>query len=126
MTPASLVSCIASSPAEARRFVRSAMGADLDRSVEDASLLVSELVTIAVADGDGHTHHATVSITCDDRRAHVEVLVAREDRSQALLDGAPTDPAQLYPLRILNSVATDWGHAMTEGLEGIWFEVARV
>lgn len=125
MAHASLVSCAAASPAEARRFVRSALGEPSDRSAEDAALLVSELVTIAIGEG-GRGQRATVSVACDDRRAHVEVLVPTEDRSEALLDGGVSDPRQSYPLRILNTVATDWGHAMSTGLEGIWFEVARI
>lgn len=131
MAHASLVSCVATSPAQARQFVRSVLGvsggpdAEVDRGADDAALLVSELVTIAVGEGGGG-RRATVSVASDDRRAHVEVLVASEDRSRALLDGGPSDPAQLYPLRILNSIATDWGHAMASGLEGIWFEVPRI
>jgi len=105
----------------ARRLVADALAAwALDALVDDASLLVSEVVTNAVL-------HAGTDVTIRIRRAGGGVRVE-------VADGSPVAPApRRYHgeavtgrgLQILGSTASAWGTTITGSGKVVWFDLGR-
>jgi anti-sigma regulatory factor (Ser/Thr protein kinase) len=111
-------------PRAARRFVQQALQAcGHDGSViDDARLLISELVTNAVV----HTG-SPFSVSIRSRSSKLRVSV--NDRSGALpvTDGrSPHAPTGGRGLRIVGALADDWGVASTQAGKTVWAELSVV
>jgi anti-sigma regulatory factor (Ser/Thr protein kinase) len=112
--------CDASSVGTARKLVRRQLSkVDDPDLVDDASLLVSELVTNAILHG-----HTEVSL-----RAGIRHGVFRAEIS----DGNPTVPVPRRPsqlagngrgLLLIDEVANRWGVKTTRAGKTVWFELA--
>jgi anti-sigma regulatory factor (Ser/Thr protein kinase) len=92
-------------PSQARRLVREALGGKVSADVMDtAELLVSELVTNAVIHGSG-----TVVVTVDCDRGTASISVSDEGRSLPRVQ--PERPMALggRGLRMIDSLAGEWG-----------------
>jgi signal transduction histidine kinase len=119
-----LLKFIARTPSGARSFVHSTLEAwHRDDLVDDAELLVSELVTNALM----HTGatHASVGITAHDDIVRIEV----EDPSPVpLVRAVKTDlskPGGLG-LGIVDSIARRWGVVQADRSKTVWFELSAV
>ena len=112
---------IAVSPRDARQFVRRTLVAmECDDAVDDAELLVSEVVTNAVLHGGGK--YAPVSIERVPDGIRIEVV---DPGAQFAAEPVPTDlgtPGGLG-LAIVDSIADRWG--VTPSFQGkvVWFEM---
>ena len=108
----------ARSPATARKLLLSALDGREDPAVDDALLMLSELVTNAVR----HTRTVLlVQVTIEDHTLHVDVT-----------DDDPTLPAPPDPehdatsgrgLRIVHALAARWGVTSTPEDKTVWFEM---
>src|SRR4051812_49749366 len=106
------------SVATARRLLLAALDGREDPAVDDAVLMISELVTNAVR----HTRTILlVLVTIEDHTLHVDVT-----------DDNPTLPAPPNPehdatggrgLRIVDALATRWGITPTKEGKTVWFEM---
>jgi anti-sigma regulatory factor (Ser/Thr protein kinase) len=103
-------------PSRARRLVRSWLGAD-DRRLDRVELLLSELVTNVV-------HHVGSPMVVRCRRlpgtVRIEVADASVDPPRVI--EAPGSRSG-YGLRIVESLADDWGFESLDGGKAVWFEV---
>jgi len=102
-------------PRDARRFVRQQLDGDAAMSVvDDAELLVSEVVTVATL-SSGSTD-ALVGVSNED--GHVRVEVSDVHRGFALVpDGAALG------LGIVDLVAPRWGVDLSKPGKTVWFEL---
>lgn len=110
---------LASHPALAREFVRSKLTGAPPEVVEDAQIIVSELVTNAIVHGSGE---ASLLIEVDEKRLHVEVV-----------DADPTvefEPLTVEPssehgrgLAIVNALASSWGIEPRLVGKAVWFDL---
>jgi anti-sigma regulatory factor (Ser/Thr protein kinase) len=106
-------------PAKARRFVRSLADRLPPSVIEDASLVVSELVTNSYKHAgkpEGFPIKVTLDLTED--RVRVEVV------DGSIFDPQPESTEELrdtkWGLTIVDRIATDWGR-ISEG--GVWAEI---
>lgn len=106
-------------PSEARASVRDACANAVPHLVDDALLLVSELVTNAVQHG-----HAPVRLSVDCDSSGITVAVE---------DANPSLPRRRRPDRrrhsgrglvLVEKVAAEWGVRRTEAGKQVWFRVA--
>ena len=109
------------SAADARRFAERTLSAwGCDALVENARLLVSELVVNAVI----HAHTAArLQLRFDGRLLRVEV----SDGSTAAPHRRPYSPTATTGrgLMILDKVADNWGVDIGESAKTVWFELAE-
>lgn len=108
-------------PALARAAIRAA-AADLPReAVDDATLLVSELVTNGVKYGGEGVIRLEIEVTGERLRAEiVDQGSGFEPRSRELRELA-LDDAGGWGLHLVDSLADDWG--VREGSTHVWFEL---
>jgi anti-sigma regulatory factor (Ser/Thr protein kinase) len=107
-------------PREARNRVRTLRSLEPDQ-VEDAVLLVSELVTNAVKYGP-EDEAIRLIITADDRRTRFTVHDLGLGPLPEMRD--QTDPAPGgHGLRLVDSLAHRWG--VERGSTRVWFELDR-
>jgi anti-sigma regulatory factor (Ser/Thr protein kinase) len=106
-------------PAKARRFLRSLADSLPPSVIEDASLIVSELVTNSykyAGKPDGFPIKITLDLT--EERVRVEVV------DGSIFDPTPESTEELreakWGLVIVDRIATDWGR-ISEG--GVWAEI---
>lgn len=114
---------VAESPRAARRWVREVLE-QLGRHdlVEDAELLVSEVVTNAVLHGG--VEHAPVTVTPVDDGVRIEVVDPADAFPAAPVPTALDTPGGLG-LGIVDSLATKWGVEPTYRGKVVWFELRR-
>lgn len=114
------------SPASARLWVAGLLtpeGVD-QRSLEDATLVVSELVTNALIHGAG-TPGLSVTLTCDAMK-----LAVTDDADIEVIDemragpGFPSEAGGLG-LRIVEQLALAWGVVPLEGGKTVWAVLPR-
>ncbi len=108
-------------PAEARRFIRSALGDEVDReTIELAELLTSELVTNAIRHGSGH-----VSVELRSQAGTVAVSVSDDDAAMPV--APPEEPLAVggRGVRMVQRLAQDWGVSPRENGPGkvVWFRL---
>lgn len=110
----------AQSPGLARRALRDWCPADIDADLlDDAELLVSELVTNALRHGRGGVElHAAL----DDNRLFVEV-VDEGTGFERTLRRSEFDQVGGWGLEIVEELASRWG--VHEGTTHVWFELER-
>ncbi|MGI8451116.1 MAG: ATP-binding protein [Streptosporangiaceae bacterium] len=114
----------ASAVSQARRFVAGVVG-DGFLALDDALVLVSEVASNAVkhtASGDGGTFEVAVWVNGGSVRVEIgdqggasEPRLADDDPADVLTGGRG--------LRIVDTLATKWGHAGDELGRVVWFEV---
>ncbi len=110
------LSASTSSAGVARAHVRSAL-AGLDRHrIEIAELLVSELVTNAVA----HAHSAPL-MRIDVADQDVQVVVQDDAPGPVVLQDAAEDAPGGRGLLLVDSLATSWGWTPTADGKRVWF-----
>lgn len=112
----------AGSPADARQMVRSSLQSwGWDDLIDDAELMVSELVTNTIVHTD--TAHAIVALHRHPDRLRVEVT---DSSPRSPIRPAEPDPSKLggLGLMIVASLALDWGVHNTERSKTVWFEIA--
>ncbi len=112
----------AGSPADARQMVRSSLESwGWDDLIDDAELMVSELVTNTIVHTD--TTHAIVALHRHPDRLRVEVTDASP---LSPIRPSEPDPNRLggLGLKIVAALALDWGVRNTERSKTVWFEVA--
>ena len=117
-----LFPAVPNSVAAARRFVAASLRrVELDpAAVDDAALLVSELVTNALT----HAHSAVrvrVRVRVDDRAVRIDVF----DSNAAAVELQPFDPVAESGrgLQIVDKLATAWDAAERPGGKTVWFEL---
>jgi anti-sigma regulatory factor (Ser/Thr protein kinase) len=104
----------------ARRRLVESFGAELDKlELQNAKLLVSELVANAVVHGRGRIE---LQAHLDQDRLRVEVI---DEGSEFTLAFRERDlgPAGGFGLRIVDAQASSWG--IHEGASHVWFELRR-
>lgn len=108
-------------PATARRYVHTTL-VDLhhDTIVDDAELLVSELVTNAMLHGG--SPQPAVCVLCGDSTVHIDV---RDPSPVPLVRAAKVDPMTPggFGLGIVASIASRWGVEHGERGKAVWFEL---
>ena len=118
-----MLPCLPSMVPVARRFARGLMP-DCPR-LDDAELLLSELVTNAVAYGGGDL---TVRVTAGAGRARVEITdsgpsPAAQTGSRDLRDAEQAEQAG-RGLRVVNALADRWGYDRgVDGQATLWAEL---
>ncbi len=108
-------------PESARRLLRKDLeGWDGPEVVEDAVLLVSELVTNAIV--HAHADPASVAITKSDEQVRVEV---NDPSSGPLVHTPKTDPSVPggFGLSIVDDVSDRWGVTSDADGKTVWFEL---
>ena len=108
-------------PAQARRFVRGALGDGAPgATTELAELLTSELVTNAIRHGSGHV---TVALTWRD--GVLAISVSDDDAAMPVVQ--PEEPLALggRGVRMVQRLAQDWGVSPRENRPGkmVWFRL---
>jgi len=107
------------SPAAARRAVREALtGADLEVMLDDAVLLVSELVTNAVVHAGTQIE---LHIDLGPGSARVEVIDYRPGALPALLREPDDDREAGRGMILLDAIAKEWGTRHFAGGKAVWF-----
>jgi anti-sigma regulatory factor (Ser/Thr protein kinase) len=102
----------------ARRLVQTHVPALAPQSREDASLMVSELVTNALVHGVG-----TISLRIDVASDALRIEVS--DEGNVRLAPSPTPGAHGgWGLRIVDQLADDWG--VLEGSTKVWFQLGML
>lgn len=108
-------------PAEARRFVRSIGNRLPDSLLDDAALVVSELVTNSYKHA-GSPEGSPIDVVLDlnEERLRLEVI------DHSIFDPTPESSKELretkWGLFLVDRIADDWGR-ISEG--GIWAELRR-
>jgi anti-sigma regulatory factor (Ser/Thr protein kinase) len=88
--------------------------------IELAVLLVSELVTNAVAYAPG-----TICLTVHTDAHWVRIEVQDQGRGRAVLRPATQDQPKGRGLMVVDKLATDWGTHRRANRKVVWFEIAR-
>jgi anti-sigma regulatory factor (Ser/Thr protein kinase) len=105
---------------EARRVVEDFLRAHgLDALVDTAILLTSELVTVAVQEGD-----TDISIDIQLDPGVFRVAVA-DGRHGAVVMSEEADLARRLGLRLVNTLAEEWGSENQLDGKVVWFELRR-
>lgn len=114
----------ASAVSQARRFVAGVVGDDFP-ALDDVLVLVSEVASNAVthtASGDGGAFEVVVLMTGDSAR--VEIADQGGASEPRLADNGPVEALTGgRGLRIVDTLAVNWGHAGDELGRVVWFEV---
>ncbi len=108
---------------EARAFVSSSLNRwGLESLVDDAQLLTSELVTNAVLHA---LSDVTVTVAVADGTAEVGVADSSDDLPRTTPAGADADAHAEggRGLRLVESVAGEWGVAQLEDGKQVWFQL---
>jgi sigma-B regulation protein RsbU (phosphoserine phosphatase) len=109
------------SPGVARRHVRAALhDAGLDGLVDDALLLVTELVTNAVVHAGTAVH---LTITTHGAGLHVEVSDQSPGATPVLRGEADSGRESGRGLFLLDALAESWGTTHTRGAKSVWFRL---
>ncbi|HEY2635792.1 MAG TPA: SpoIIE family protein phosphatase, partial [Solirubrobacteraceae bacterium] len=111
-------------PAQARRVLLERLGDEVsDALLEDAGLLVSELVTNSVIHGGaGPTSRVTLRVGIEPERVRIEVTDPGPGFDEATSD--PEDPGG-YGLFLVTQIADAWGVAGDAEPTQVWFELLR-
>jgi len=106
-------------PSTARESVRATCATAFPHLVDDAMLLVSEIVTNAVTHGRGPVR---LQVDCD----HSGIHVAVDDANPALPRARRIDRRRHSGrgLVLLQNLATDWGVRRTKNGKQVWFRLA--
>ena len=116
----------ASAVGQARRFVASVAGEDFP-ALDDLLVLVSEVAANAVkhtASGDGGAFEIAVCVSENAVRVEVGDQGGASEPRLADHDGVSADALTGgRGLRIVEALATKWGHAGDELGRVVWFEV---
>jgi anti-sigma regulatory factor (Ser/Thr protein kinase) len=112
-----------SAPAEARRVLRDGLRDRVPpRVLEDAGLLVSELVTNAVTHGQvGPEARLGLRLRVEDGKVRIEVRDEGLGFAAAAAPG-PDDPGG-YGLFLVTQIADAWGIAESGDPTTVWFEL---
>jgi hypothetical protein len=112
---------VPSSAAEARSQVREAVRAwKIPVDPDIAMLLTSDLVTNAIAHGDGAT--VTLAIRCS--RGHLRVDVYDSARSRPAAVDQPVDAETGRGLILVATLSTEWGSFRTPAGKAVYFTLA--
>ncbi len=111
-------------PAEARRALRDRLRDRVPRRlVEDAGLLVSELVTNSVMHGRvGAGARVDLRLGVNDRRVRIEVRDPGRGFAAAGAEAGADDPGG-YGLYLVTQLADAWGIAAEGDPTTVWFEL---
>ncbi len=115
----------ASAVSQARRFVADVLGDDFPGR-DEVLLLVSEIAANAIrhsASGHGGEFEVTVSVTGGLVRIEVGDQGGASEPRLTGQDAAPDALTGGRGLRIVDALATKWGHAGDELGRVVWFEV---
>ena len=107
-------------PASARRFLDDALVDQDCGRIDDARLLLSELVTNAVRHGEG-AGPIELAVRCEDRLLHVEV----HDNGPGFAPPERTADSPLdsgWGLYLVRTLSDRWGVA-ADGSDCVWFEL---
>jgi len=109
---------VSASAGAARRWLNAALADCAEDEVEDAALLLTELVTNAVL-------HAQTQVDVSVGVANGRIRVEVSDASPVLpaAKGYGTDAATGRGLRLVDSLAERWGIAPVPGGKVVWFEL---
>jgi anti-sigma regulatory factor (Ser/Thr protein kinase) len=111
-------------PSRARRALHAELAGRVPVALlDDAGLLVSELVTNSVLHGRAGSE-ATVGLRLgvDGERVRVEVTDAGSGFDASTVEGGPEDPGG-YGLFLVTQLADAWGVAPGEARTQVWFEL---
>ena len=113
-----------SAPADARRVLRDGLRDRVPpRVLEDAGLLVSELVTNAVMHGQvGPEARLGLRIRLQDGKVRIEVRDEGLGFAAAAVPAGPDDPGG-YGLFLVTQIADAWGIAESGDPTTVWFEL---
>ncbi len=111
-------------PAEARRALRESLHDRVpSRVLEDAGLLVSELVTNSVMHGQVSAEaRVGLRLGVNERRVRIEVRDPGRGFAAAGADAGPDDPGG-YGLFLVTQLADAWGIAADGDPTTVWFEL---
>jgi anti-sigma regulatory factor (Ser/Thr protein kinase) len=114
--------CAHASPGEARRFCASnlsrALGADAHELIDDAQMIVSELLTNAInAQCDG----ADLIVSVQDGVVRIEVLDDADGVPQLRAPHARDERGR--GLLIVAALASDWGYELSTKGKRVWAEL---
>jgi anti-sigma regulatory factor (Ser/Thr protein kinase) len=106
-------------PADARQWLRTYFGSDLDAPVlYDAQLVVSELVTNAVRHAEGEIELCAAILG---RVLRIEVTDETPDCDPVVLPEVVDDAGR--GLRLVRAVASDWGCRSGPARKIVWAEI---
>jgi anti-sigma regulatory factor (Ser/Thr protein kinase) len=113
-------------PAEARRVLADCLSGHVaERVLEDAGLLVSELVTNSVTHGaTGESKHLEVSVGLSEERVRVVVTDPGPGFVADAATGGVDEPGG-FGLFLVTQVADAWGVSGEEEPTTVWFELRR-
>ena len=102
----------------ARRFVQESLADAPDDLRDDASLLISEVVTNALLHAKG-----LVRIEVEERGGAYRIAVSDDSSAPPTQKGYRTDDATGRGLQLLDGLATSWGWEWTRPGKVVWFEL---
>ncbi|GAA0970840.1 hypothetical protein GCM10009555_020470 [Acrocarpospora macrocephala] len=112
----------------ARTFVHGLLTGWADDRLEDALLLVTELVSNAALHSDSGRDPngtTTLQVTNTDGFIHIQVTDQGSARSLPYLVPDPEQRGSGFGLRLVDQIASEWGHDYEyEGKRGVWFTLA--
>ena len=108
----------AGSVAAARQLLSTALDGHRAGAVEDAVLMISELVTNAVR----HTH-AVLLVLITIHRHRLRVDVSDDNPALPVAPGLEHNATHGRGLRIVEALADRWGITPTAGGKTVWFEI---
>jgi anti-sigma regulatory factor (Ser/Thr protein kinase) len=104
----------------ARRFVLASLAHAPDDMRDDASLLVSEVVTNALLHA-----HGPVTVEVRQRGGGCRIAVSDGSSTGPAEKGYRADDATGHGLQLLERVATAWGWERTDSGKQVWFDLGR-
>ncbi|WP_405936238.1 ATP-binding protein [Streptomyces sp. NBC_00726] len=112
--------CAKKSALTARRLVLTALTVwGQDRLIDDAELIVSEMVANAVQ----HTRSRLILVRVSYYTAHVQIAVVDKSRSAPLLTVADNDDVQGRGLALIDALATQWGCDLLPWGKRVWADL---
>jgi anti-sigma regulatory factor (Ser/Thr protein kinase) len=111
-------------PSQARRALHEQLSGRVPESLlDDAGLLVSELVTNSVRHGRADAHAKVgLRLGVDAERVRVEVSDAGPGFDPSEVESGPDDPGG-YGLFLVTQLADAWGVVPDEAPTQVWFEL---
>jgi anti-sigma regulatory factor (Ser/Thr protein kinase) len=120
----SVFPAVPQSAASARRFVRASLrrAGLADARIDDAALLVSELVTNALVHARGSVR---VRILCDVNAIRIEVGDADDHEEEVTMQPLSPERGSGRGLRIVDVLARRWSTRSRPDGKAVWFELER-
>lgn len=110
-------------PSRARRDVTLCLRTwGLDALVDDAQLIVSELVANAVQ----HTHTRRIGVSVTRHPDHVRIVVTDTSRTLPAAAGATPDAEAGRGLQLVDQLTTRWGSKLFRTGKQVWAELTTI